>query len=304
MTQAQPLALLCRRHHLPGFPGPHHMAQQGVAAVENMGDGVQLMGPQGDLRVHAHKIDMAPIVFTGPQIVELVVVKPRQPFPALGVFPNPVLERLLDKLLLALGDGGFFLVQNGLFLPVPVLNVIENPNVPQVQGFLNDLVGVDAGGAVGAAGFDIHPVGAFTLHIPAPGILRVVNVDFSPAINGRVQQVKDKLLYHVRGEPGGPQPHGNFAGGQIGGLHPFQGLHIGGIVLRVQFGASPCPFQLFPHVAGEVFIGCEVLSLCVAAITVHGVQEDHAGQVGVYLLFGLAGQLHHKGHIHLGLFSQ
>ena len=89
------------------------MGQQGVPSVEDVGDGVHLMGPQGDLRVDAYKFQMTSIVLTGPYAVEFVVVEPRQPLPPGRVFPYPVLERLLDKLLLALGDSRFLLVQDG-----------------------------------------------------------------------------------------------------------------------------------------------------------------------------------------------
>ena len=269
-----------------------------------MGDGVDLMGPQGDLRVHTHKIQVAPVVLAGPGAVELVVIEPRQAFSPGRVFPNPILERLLDKLLLALGDGGFFLVQDGGFLPISIFNVVKNPHVPQVQGFLDDLVAVNPASAVGVVGLDVAPVGGFALNVPAAGHTGMVDFDIPLCVIGCVKQLVHELLDNLDGEPVGSQPHGDLAGGQIYRLHPLQGLHVGGIILRVEFGAPPCPFQLLPHVAGKIFVGGKILFLCVATIPVHGVQEDHAGQVGVYLLFGLAGQLHHKGHIHLGLFRQ
>ena len=68
------------------------MGQQGVPSVEDAGDGVHLMGPQGDLRVDAHKGQVAPVILTGPYAVELVVVEPCQPLPALGVLPDPILK--------------------------------------------------------------------------------------------------------------------------------------------------------------------------------------------------------------------
>lgn len=155
---------------------------------------------------------MAAVVLTGPQAVELHIIERCQPFSPGRVFPYPVLERLLDKLLLALGDGGFFLVQNSDFLSVPVLNIVKNPHIPQVQGVLDDLVGIDAGGAVGAVGLDVHPVNTFPLHIPGPRVSGEMDVNFFLTISGRVQQFKNKLLHHVRGEPSGAEPHGNLTG--------------------------------------------------------------------------------------------
>ena len=171
LAQAQPLALLRRRHHLPRLSCPYHMGQQGIPAVEDVCNCVHLMGFQGDLRVHAHKIQVAPVILAGPGAVELYIIELCQLLPALGVFPYPVLERLLDKLLLALGDGGLLLVQNGLFLPVLVLNIVKNPNIPLVQGFLNDLIGVDAPGSVGVGRLDTVFILGFPLDIPRPGDL-------------------------------------------------------------------------------------------------------------------------------------
>ena len=304
LAQAQPLALLGGGYHFKGFPCPHHMGQQGVPAVEDVGDGVHLMGPQGDLRVDAHKIQVAPIVLTGTGAVEFVVVEPRQPFPPGRVLPDPVLERLLDELLLALGDSRLLLVQDGNAVAMMVCFVVKNSHIPQVQRLLNDLVAADALGAVGVLGLDVAFIVGFALNVPFAGVLGIMDMDIPPAAVGGTEQLKHELFHDLGRKPGGPQPDGDLAGGQVHRLHPFQCLHICGIVLRVLFRAPLCPFQLLPHIAGEVFIGGEVLFPGAAAIPVHGVQEDHAGQVSVDLLLGLAGQLHHIVHVHLCLFSQ
>ena len=304
LAQPQPLALLGGSYHFKCFPCPHHMGQQGVPSVEDVGDGVHLMGPQGDLWVDAHKVQVAPVILTGPYAVELVVVEPCQTLPPGWVFPNPVLERLLDKLLLALGDSRFLLVQDGNAVAVFVLHIVKNTQIPEIQGFLYDLVAIDTGGAVGVLRLDIAPVGKFTFDIPCAGVLGVMAAYHPLTAGGSPEQFIDKLVNDLCGQPGGPQPDGDLAGGQVHRLHPFQSLDMGGVVLRVQFGASFCPFQLLPHIPGEVFVRGEVLFLGATAIPVHGVQEDHAGQVGVDLLLGLAGQLRHIVHVHLCLFSQ
>ena len=276
LTQAQPLALLRRRYHFKGLARAHHMGQQGVPTIEDVGDGVYLVLPQGDLRVDAHKVQVAPIVFAGAGTVELHIVELAQLFPALGVFPYPVLERLLDKFLLALGDGGFFLVQDWRSFAVCINNIIKNADIPLVQCFLDNFVGIDPPGAVGVGRLNIGLVVGFALNVPRPGMLGVVDFDILLCIVGRIQQFKHELLDHFDGEPVRAQPHGNLAGGQVYRLHPFQGFYIGGVVLRVQLGAAPCPLQLFPHVAGEVFIGGQILFGGVAPIAVHGVDKDNA----------------------------
>ena len=75
------------------------MGQQRVAAVQHMGDGVFLVFPQGDGRVHAAKNNVAAIIFAGAGGVHFLVVLAHQRLPPLRVPPNPVLERLPDGLL-------------------------------------------------------------------------------------------------------------------------------------------------------------------------------------------------------------
>ena len=112
VAQTQPFALLRRRNHLPSFPSPHNVCQQGIPAIQDMGNGVDLVGPQGDLRVDPGKIDMAAVIFPRTDAVEFVIIEPCQPLPALRVFPYPILKRLLDERLFPLCDGGLFFVEN------------------------------------------------------------------------------------------------------------------------------------------------------------------------------------------------
>ena len=75
LTQAQPFALLGRRYHLEGLPSPNYMRKQGVAAVEDMGNGIDLMRPQRDLRIDSHEIQVAAVILTGANAVELLVIQ-------------------------------------------------------------------------------------------------------------------------------------------------------------------------------------------------------------------------------------
>ena len=75
LTQAQPLALLGRRYHLEGLPSPNYMRKQGVAAVEDMGNGIDLMRPQRDLRIDSHEIQVAAVILAGANAVELLVIQ-------------------------------------------------------------------------------------------------------------------------------------------------------------------------------------------------------------------------------------
>lgn len=139
------------------------MSQQGIPAVHDMSDGVDLMGPKGDLRVHARKADMTAVILTGPNGIKGFVVDSTQPFPSINVFPDPFGEFLLDQLLPILGNGSFLFVENRLFVAVFVLHIIKHTHIPLVQGLLQNLIGIHPLGAVGGQCFDIAPVGIFSV---------------------------------------------------------------------------------------------------------------------------------------------
>ena len=119
-------------HHLVGLARPHLVGQQGISAVQDVCDGVHLVGPQGDLRVHPLEPDMPPVILAGADAVEGFIVNTAQQLPAVNVFPYPLGKLLLNQFLPVLGDGGFLLVEDGLFLAVLVLNIIEHPYIPLI----------------------------------------------------------------------------------------------------------------------------------------------------------------------------
>lgn len=105
------------------------MGKERVAAVEDMGDGVDLVGSQLDFWADAAKGDVPPVIFTGAHGVKGIVVVTDKAVPALWVFPYPVLERLLDDFLLCLRRRGFLGVEHRLFVAILVINIIENAGV-------------------------------------------------------------------------------------------------------------------------------------------------------------------------------
>ena len=125
------------------------MGQEGIAAVENVGDGVPLVRPQGDLRVHAGKDDVASVVFAGPGAVHFLVVLLHQRRPPLRVLPYPVLESIPNKLLLLRRQGGFLGIEDPFLLAVRVGDGIIDAGIPEVQGVLQQPVGVGPVRAVG-----------------------------------------------------------------------------------------------------------------------------------------------------------
>ena len=72
----------------------------------------------------------------------------------------------------------------------------------------------------------------------------------------------------------------------------------------MKFRAALGHGQLFPDVTGQVLVGGKILGLTVTVAGIERIAEDDATQVSVNLIFRLAGELGHVGHIGLGLFAQ
>lgn len=68
---------------------------------------------------------MPPVILTGSDTVKGIVVETDKAVPALWVFPNPVLKRLLDDLLLCLRRRGFLMVEYRFFVAAFIVNIIK-----------------------------------------------------------------------------------------------------------------------------------------------------------------------------------
>lgn len=79
---------------------------------------------------------MAAVVFAGAQGVEPFVVFLYQHLAAGRIFPDPVLESVLDLLLFHLGFLRGSGVQNADFVALHILFGIKDAHIPQVQAFL------------------------------------------------------------------------------------------------------------------------------------------------------------------------
>ncbi len=108
------------------------MSQQAVSTVKGAGDGIPLVAFHMDLRVHAYKIDVLPVIFTGTHGIEHLVVSSAQVSPPFRILEYPVLERFFHGLLLLLGDCRFFLVQHADLLAVRVIMSVEDLDTPLV----------------------------------------------------------------------------------------------------------------------------------------------------------------------------
>ena len=271
------------------------MGKERVAAVEVVGDGVELMLPQRDLRIHARKDQMPAVIFPGTGGIEALIVELHQLPPPVGVLPDPVTERLLDGLLLLLGEGGFLAVEDALFLAVRVPYGVVDARVPQVQRIFKDFVGVGAVGAVSHAGVDVV-VGDAVLagDVPLRRELRVVDLQGAAGIQRRLQQLEHELLNVLFVDPRCAEAHLDLRSVKVFGLCGAQCLHVGQIAGAVNGGVLRLP-QLLPDVAGEVFVRR-------LPVAVNRVEEDDAIQLVDDVVLAFAGELGHIRHIHAGFF--
>ena len=305
LAEAQALALLRQSHHCKGLTGTDHMAQKLVASVKAAGNRVELMPTKTDLRIDAGETQVAAVVFTGSNRVELLIVKPGQALTSRWVFPYPLLKRLLDLLLLGLRDGGLFLVQHGNTSSLCVLNIVEDPHVLQVEGLLQNLIAVDAVCAKGAVCPDIPAVAGLALNVPLAGIGREMNLDLPAGIKGRAEKLIHEILIVLRGNPGRAHADGDFRRRQVHRLHLLQRLHIGGKKLRGSLRMEPCCAKLLPDIAGEVFVSGEILALPVSgACLIQRIQKDDTAEIVADFLLRFVAQLHHIIHIHMRFLCQ
>jgi len=238
LAQPQPFGFHSRRCHFVGLARTNFVCKQRITAIKHMSNGVALVLPEGDLRVHAYEFDVASIVFTGSGAVEQLVVLLHQRDAPLRVLPDPVGESILDDLLLLLRQHGLPLVQHTFRLALGILDGVVDADIFQVQGLLQNLVGIGTAGAVGFGGDNIPSAGGrLALHAPFCGIRRITHLDRMAQIVGDLECLGHKLLDNIRVQPCGTQAHINFGGFQLSGLRLGQRLHIDG-KFRVGLGGK------------------------------------------------------------------
>ena len=245
---------------------------------------------------------MTAIILTGTVAVEQNIIGLTDGFAPVRVFPDPLSKGILDQLLLALGDGGFLLVEDSGFPAIVIVHIIENADILQIQGNFDDFIGVDALCAVGANGLDIAAILALTLDAPFTGDFRIVDLHAPLCAAGCTQRFKNKSAHIFSVQPCSAQPDGDFAGGEVGGLHLRERISVD-LILRVLFCLALGNRPFLTHIAGEVFICGQVFLMPIVLAGVSGVQEHHAGQLRKQRLLVLAGEPAHIVHIHMSLFA-
>ena len=249
LAQSQPFCLHSRSCHLEGLTGTYLVGQQRIAAVQHMSNGILLMFPQPDFRIHTAKADMGAIVLTGTGTVEQLIILFHKFRTAIRVFPHPVLERILNGLLFLLGEGGLLFIQNPLLLAVCILHGIVDTDVPQIQRILQNPVGIGTAGAVGHIGMDIIPARCtLTGDLPFCRHGGEFHLDVPAQIERRFKGFFHKLLDIIPIDPCGTKAHINLRRIQVFRLCFLQifRVHRKG---RVRSHSQFCHTELFTDIA-------------------------------------------------------
>ena len=241
-----------------------------------MGDGVALVLPEGDLRVHSDEMNVFAVVFAGSGAVKQLVVLPHQRNAPLRILPNPVCKGILDGLLLLLRQHRFPFVQDTFRLSVVILNGVVDAHILQVERFFQNFIGVCPGCAVSFAGHDVALSHCgFALNAPFCSALRELHVDGVPHIIRNLECFRHKFLDNLRGKPCGTQTHINFRRFQVFRLRFKQCLRIDS-KFRVRFSSKLSRTQLCAHIAGKVLIRHLPSCFRVGRVSI-GIFENHAG---------------------------
>ena len=130
-----------------------------------------------------------------------------------------------------------------------------------------------------------------------------MHFDIPVSPTGRIKELKHKLLHDLLRHPSGTELDEDLACRQVFGLHLFQCLHIDGIIFGVNLRRLSGERQLFPDIAGKIFIRHQVLRLQAIPVAVKWIEEDHTLQICENFLLRFAGQRTHISHIHGSFFA-
>ena len=75
-AQSEPFGFHSSGGHFKGFACAYGVCQERIAAVKDMGNGVLLVFPKLNFRIHTTKNNMASVILTGTDTIEFIIVKP------------------------------------------------------------------------------------------------------------------------------------------------------------------------------------------------------------------------------------
>ena len=149
LAQAKSFALHSGCCHFKCFARTNFVCEQSISTIKHMSDSVSLMFTEGNIRVHTAETDMTAIILTGSGGVKEFVVLCDQSFTTARVFPDPILERILDRLLFLLCQSGILFIQDTLLLSICIFVGVVDTNIFQIQRFFQNTIGIGTVSTVG-----------------------------------------------------------------------------------------------------------------------------------------------------------
>ena len=234
-----------RGDHRVGLPGANHMGQQAVGGLEDAPDAGPLVWMQGDGGTGARQTEVIAVEGAQADVVELVVVFAGEAFPALVVLPDPLLEAVLDFLLLvACGLGGRGIDDIAFGGGV----VIIDRGSAEIQGVVQQFERAAAvGSPLGCIG-DAETDTIIALNCPKSKLGGVAheNALFAEQFLGKPADVP--VWY-----PNAPKPRVNLGCREVGRLDLPECFNVR-LELPVCHGGGLRDCEFGPHVARKVFV--------------------------------------------------
>ena len=196
---------------------------------------------------------MASVILTGADRVKSVIVRTGKAVSAFGVFPNPILKRLLDNFLLCLCRRSFLVVEYCLFVAVFVVNIVKDTHITQIQRVLDNTIGGSPLCTVGAVRLDISVIGTLILNKPVAVYRRIAYLDSACRIARWGQQLYNKPLNILLRYPSSTKPHGDFARTQILWNNLFECFGVD-YKLWVCLCRRFCNHKFIADIARQVFV--------------------------------------------------
>ena len=244
--ETQPLLLHDRGGEREGLSRSDGVGDIGRAGSDDPPDRPLLVGVEIDDAGGAGNCQMRPVEVPGDEVVEAVVVNPRQPVGAFDVLPHPGLERRLDFHELVLGGFGVGGVEDPFLDPV-LLELVVDLRQRGVEGVHQEFAGMATGCAPVGRGARQASEG-MDVDRPARDLDRVIDRRFDA-----------KDLFREGGDNVGRYPRRAEARGDVGGLEVLgQGLFERrdiALITRIERGGGLGGRELVADLAREIGVG-------------------------------------------------
>ena len=261
MTQSETLHFLRSRDHCKGLSCPHDVCKERIPTVHNSRYRIGLMLTELDFGIHSVILDVTSVILTRSDGIELLVIELAKLLTTFRVLPYPILKGSLDFLLFALCDCCLLLIQNGFRFSTTVINIIKDAHVLEVQGILDNFVGIDSACAVNRIRFYIGLIVGFVRDYPLSSLRNILDAHVPSCPRGCAEKSENKVLNDIVRHPSRSELDTDFRGCQVLRLDGFKSFHIDGILRKTRRNHSFCSRKLLADIAGEVIIGSKIFRL-------------------------------------------